>query len=61
MLITIMASKQITKKASRQCFILVVAAMALISGCAAQGAKRVPRDRFDYNAALPIRPESKCC
>jgi hypothetical protein len=52
MLITIMASKQITKKASRQCFILVVAAMALISGCAAQGAKRVPRDRFDYNAAL---------
>ena len=52
MLITIMASKQINKKASRQCFILVVAAMALISGCAAQGAKRVPRDRFDYNAAL---------
>ena len=52
MLITIMASKQITKKASRQCFILVVAEMALISGCAAQGAKRVPRDRFDYNAAL---------
>ena len=33
-------------------FLLVVAAMALITGCAAQGAKRVPRDRFDYNAAI---------
>jgi hypothetical protein len=29
-----------------------MAAVFVISGCAAQGAKRVPRDRFDYNAAL---------
>ena len=43
---------QKTKKASCRCFLLIMAALFLISGCAAQGAKRVPRDRFDYNAAL---------
>jgi hypothetical protein len=32
--------------------LLILAALVLISGCAAQGAKRVPRDRFDYNAAI---------
>jgi len=32
--------------------LIVVAVLLLISGCAAQGAKRVPADRFDYNAAI---------
>ena len=41
-----------TKKANCRCFLLIAATLFLISGCAAQGAKRVPRDRFDYNAAL---------
>ena len=45
-------SGQKTKKASCQCFLFIAAAVILISGCAAQGAKRVPRDRFDYNAAI---------
>jgi hypothetical protein len=34
-------------------FLLSIAlVMFLISGCASQGAKRLPADRFDYNAAL---------
>jgi len=41
-----------TKKASYRCALLITAAVFVISGCAAQGAKRVPRDRFDYNAAI---------
>jgi hypothetical protein len=43
---------QKTKKASYRCALLIAAALFLISGCAAQGAKRVPADRFDYNAAI---------
>jgi hypothetical protein len=43
---------QKTKKASCRWLLLIAAAVFVISGCAAQGAKRVPRDRFDYNAAL---------
>ena len=39
-------------KASCQCALLIAAALFLISGCAAQGAKRVPADRFDYNGAI---------
>jgi hypothetical protein len=39
-------------KASYRCALLIAAAVLVISGCAAQGAKRVPRDRFDYNAAI---------
>ena len=35
-----------------QTALLIVAALLLISGCAAQGAKRIPADRFDYNAAI---------
>ncbi|MBW2707021.1 MAG: hypothetical protein JRD84_12030 [Deltaproteobacteria bacterium] len=31
---------------------MIAAALFLLSGCAAQGAKRVPADRFDYNAAI---------
>ncbi|MDJ0817725.1 MAG: hypothetical protein QNJ58_16055 [Desulfobacterales bacterium] len=41
-----------TKKASCRCLLLIAAAVFAISGCAAQGAKRVPADRFDYNAAI---------
>jgi hypothetical protein len=41
-----------TKKASCKCFLLITATVFVISGCAAQGAKRVPRDRFDYNGAI---------
>jgi hypothetical protein len=43
---------QKTKKASCRCFLLIMAAVFVISGCAAQGAKRVPGDRFDYNGAI---------
>ena len=52
MQITKFPTSQKTKKASCRCFLLIMAAVFVISGCAAQGAKRVPRDRFDYNAAL---------
>jgi hypothetical protein len=41
-----------TEGSYRRTALLIVAALLLLSGCAAQGAKRVPRDRFDYNAAL---------
>ena len=40
------------KKTGLGCCVLIVALMFLIAGCAAQGAKRVPADRFDYNAAI---------
>ena len=40
------------KKASCRCTLLIVAALFMISGCAARGAKRMPADRFDYNAAI---------
>lgn len=41
-----------TTKARCKCFLFIASALFLIAGCAAQGAKRVPRDRFDYNAAI---------
>jgi hypothetical protein len=37
-----------------QFLLLIALVMFLISGCASQGAKRLPADRFDYNAALSI-------
>jgi hypothetical protein len=43
---------QKTKKVSYGCALLMAAALFLISGCAARGAKRVPADRFDYNGAI---------
>ena len=43
---------QNNKRASYQCLLLIAAALFVISGCAAQGAKRIPADRFDYNAAI---------
>jgi len=49
---TIPPSRQKTKNVSCKSILLVVAALVLITGCAAQGAKRVPADRFDYNAAI---------
>ena len=45
-------SKKQTKQASCRSLLLIAAVVFTISGCAAQGAKRVPRDRFDYNAAI---------
>ena len=45
-------TEQKTKKASCKCFLLIAVALFLFSGCAARGAKRVPADRFDYNAAI---------
>jgi hypothetical protein len=33
-------------------FFLFTIVVFLISGCASQGAKRIPADRFDYNAAI---------
>jgi hypothetical protein len=35
-----------------RCALLFAIAVFLISGCASQGAKRLPADRFDYNAAI---------
>jgi hypothetical protein len=43
---------QNSKKTGKSTALLIAAAVILIAGCAAQGAKRVPRDRFDYNAAI---------
>jgi len=43
---------QYFKSASYRCSLLFTIALFLISGCAAQGAKRVPADRFDYNGAI---------
>jgi hypothetical protein len=43
---------QNSKKTGKSTVLLIAAAVILIAGCAAQGAKRVPRDRFDYNAAI---------
>jgi hypothetical protein len=45
-------TEQNTKQAGIKFALLVAAGVLLIAGCAAQGAKRVPRDRFDYNAAI---------
>jgi hypothetical protein len=52
MQITKFPTGQKAKKASYRCALLIAALLFLISGCAAQGAKRVPADRFDYNAAV---------
>ena len=52
MQITKFPKGQKTNKASYRCVLLIAAALITISGCAAQGAKRVPADRFDYNAAI---------
>jgi len=45
-------SEQKANKASCRYILLIAAIIFLISGCAAQGAKRVPADRFDYNGAI---------
>ena len=52
MQITKFPARQKPKKAGYRLALLIAAAVFVISGCAAQGAKRVPRDRFDYNAAI---------
>ena len=39
-------------KTSLKLPLLFFIALFLISGCASQGAKRIPADRFDYNAAI---------
>ncbi|MEJ2284694.1 MAG: hypothetical protein P8X85_13990, partial [Desulfobacterales bacterium] len=52
MQITKFPKGQKTKKTSYKCTLLIAAALFLLSGCAAQGARRVPADRFDYNAAI---------
>jgi len=52
MQITELPTGQNFKSASYRCSLLITVALFLISGCAAQGAKRVPADRFDYNAAI---------
>jgi hypothetical protein len=44
--------RQKMKMMSNRYALVIVAAMFLISGCAARGAKRMPADRFDYNAAI---------
>ncbi len=52
MKITKFPTGQKTKMISFRYFLLIITALFLISGCAAQGAKRIPADRFDYNAAI---------
>jgi hypothetical protein len=52
MQISKLARRQKGQKASCRNYFLFAAALFLISGCAAQGAKRVPNDRFDYNGAI---------
>ena len=52
MKITKFPKGQKTKKAGYRWALMIAAALFLLSGCAAQGAKRVPADRFDYNAAI---------
>jgi hypothetical protein len=52
MKITKFPTGQKTKMISFRYFLLIITALLLISGCAAQGAKRIPADRFDYNAAI---------
>jgi hypothetical protein len=52
MKITKFPKGQKTKKAGYRWALMIAAALFLLSGCAAQGAKRVPADRFDYNGAI---------
>ena len=52
MIFTKLRSRRYTRLSVIKAFLLIAAAVIIISGCAAQGAKRVPRDRFDYNAAI---------
>jgi hypothetical protein len=49
---TLRPTGQKTKKASHRYFVLIASALLILSGCAAQGARRIPADRFDYNAAI---------
>ena len=46
------STKEMRTNSLCQAILLFAATILLLSGCAAQGAKRVPRDRFDYNAAI---------
>jgi len=43
-----------TKKVSFRFLLFIATGLLIIAGCAAQGAKRVPADRFDYNAAIAL-------
>ena len=45
-------NRRYIQKANYKFYFLFVVALLLISGCAARGARRVPADRFDYNAAI---------
>ena len=45
-------SEQKANKASCRYVLLIAAILLLISGCASRGARRIPADRFDYNAAI---------
>jgi hypothetical protein len=45
-------SWQKTKWTAHRYLLLIAPVLFVISGCAAQGAKRVSADRFDYNAAI---------
>ena len=52
--------RQETKKANCRCALLIAAALLLISGCAAQGAKRVPRDRFLFEC-IQVKTVREMC
>ncbi len=52
MQITKLPTNKRAKKSHHWTLLFIAAFLTVISGCAAQGAKRVPADRFDYNAAI---------
>ena len=45
-------TKKRAKNPHQRILLLMAAMLTIVSGCAAQGARRVPADRFDYNAAI---------
>ena len=44
--------EQKQKKVDYNCLLLFVIVILLLAGCASQGPKRIPADRFNYNAAI---------
>ena len=49
---TIQPAGQMTQRIIYRCLLLIAPVLFILSGCAAQGARRVPADRFDYNTAI---------
>ena len=52
MQISKLSGGRMTNWISFRYYLLIASALVVLCGCAAQGAKRVPADRFDYNGAI---------